>query len=396
MIPRDDCFYNEQYRAMFIALQEGIEEGVSLTRDMFRKKNIEIDYDHFVNNNSLNLDYREYVGSLIRLWQLRQIIILFNDANKKIKNTYSAGEAFIQAHDTYTELKSVISIIEDANGVDALAGRVCDDAMIANNSNRIIKTHIQKVDSNIHLRRGGLYLLSGKAKSGKTTLALNMVRTFCKNAKLNNREDRVVFVSLEMSAEDLMRKLISMESGISELQIFSGTAINKSAILKASEEIATWNLDIIEGIGLKISDVYAKLIPIIEQKKVSFVVLDHFTALSIDENARSEIERNEIKAAKLGNMVKILNICMILIAHQKKSSQQYSKKEDDYDEPREEDIAGYGALEKWISGQWVVYKKKDRMYDDVLFLFHFWWRYCKPVENCVELRSDMSYGYIGD
>jgi replicative DNA helicase len=396
MIPCDDCFYNTQYRDMFSAIKKGVEEGLLLTRDMFRKLEMKIDYDFFVNNNSLNLDYREYVSSLIRLWQLRQIVLLFNDANKTIKNTYSASDAFIKAHDTYTELKNVISIIEDANGVDVLAGKVCDDAMSANNSNRIIKTHIQKIDGNIHLRRGSLYLLSGKAKSGKTTLALNMVRSFCKNAIANKRDDRVVFVTLEMSAEDLMRKLIAMESGIPELAIYSGTAHNKSGILKASEEIAQWNLDIIEGIGLKISDVYAKLIPIIEQKKVSFVVVDHFTALGIDENAKSEIERNEIKSAKLGNLVKSLNLCMILIAHQKKSGQRYDKKEDEYDAPREEDIAGYGALEKWIAGQWVVFRKKDAMYDNSVFLYHFWWRYCRPLEECVELVSDMRTGYIGD
>lgn len=398
MIPSEDCFYFKDNRDIFNALKAGVAKELPSVKDMIAMIDINIDVSSFYSYSNFLLNYKDYIASLIRMWQLRKIITIFNTTNSDIKNTYEASEAFIKAHEAYSKLKEIISVIEDVNGVDVLAGKVCDDAMIANNEDRIIKTHIQKIDNNIHLRRGSLYLLSGKAKSGKTTLALNMIRAYCKNARMNKRDDRVVFISLEMSAEDLMRKLIAMECNISELRIYSGATSpkEKDKILITSEEIAQWNLDIIEGIGLKISEIYARLIPILEQKKVSFVILDHFTALNIDEHAKSEIERNEIKSAKLGNLVKALNLCMILIAHQKKSGQRYDKKEDEYETPREEDIAGYGALEKWIAGQWVVFRKKDRMFDDTAYLYHFWWRYCRPLLDCVELHSYMSTGYIGD
>jgi len=394
---KDEHFYFEHYKKIFIAIRSGVADGLALVKDMVKKYDAACDYESFIKYENLCLDYKEYVASLIRMWQLRNIISLFNAANIEMKKTFQASDAFIKAHETYEKLKEIISIIEDVNGVDVLAGKVYDDAMNAKGETRIIKSFIQKLDANIHFRKGSLYLLAGKAKSGKTTLALNIIRAFCKTVKINGWNERIVYVTLEMSREDLMRKLISIESGVPELAIFSGALkSDMPKILKASEEISTWNLDIIEGIGLKVSEIYAKIIPIRERSKLAFVFVDHYTALTIDGYFKSEIDLNEKKAAQLANMVKFLNLCMILIAHQKKTAQQYNKKEDEYDEPTEGDISGYGALEKWISGQIVVFRKKDRRYENIFYLYFFWWRYCKPLNDVIELNSDMNTGYIGD
>lgn len=78
-----------------------------------------------------------------------------------------------------------------------------------------IKTEYKYIDRVLGggLLNSGFYLLAGRPGMGKTTLGLNIVR------KVAKRGLPVLFVSLEMSKEQITQKLLALETGLSTQEL---------------------------------------------------------------------------------------------------------------------------------------------------------------------------------
>ena len=78
-----------------------------------------------------------------------------------------------------------------------------------------VKTEYKFIDRVLGggLLNSGFYLLAGRPGMGKTTLGLNIVR------KVTKRGLPVLFVSLEMSKEQITQKLLALETGLSTQEL---------------------------------------------------------------------------------------------------------------------------------------------------------------------------------
>lgn len=85
------------------------------------------------------------------------------------------------------------------------------------------------------LKSGELTIIAGRPGTGKTTLALNIASNIAKTHK------NVYFISLEMSSNQIMSKVLSYESGINSQYIYSGVWNKNDELDKISKGINVIN-----------------------------------------------------------------------------------------------------------------------------------------------------------
>ena len=115
-----------------------------------------------------------------------------------------------------------------------------------------IKTEYKYIDRVLGggLLNSGFYLLAGRPGMGKTTLGLNIV---CKVAK---RGLPVLFVSLEMSKEQITQKLLALETGLSTQELvgkMDAQAVDR--VTEAATQIHGLPLTLNRKPGATVSDI---------------------------------------------------------------------------------------------------------------------------------------------
>ncbi len=115
-----------------------------------------------------------------------------------------------------------------------------------------IKTEYKYIDRVLGggLLNSGFYLLAGRPGMGKTTLGLNIVRKVAKKGL------PVLFVSLEMSKEQITQKLLALETGLSTQELvgkMDAQAVDK--VTEAATQIHGLPLTLNRKPGATVSDI---------------------------------------------------------------------------------------------------------------------------------------------
>ena len=115
-----------------------------------------------------------------------------------------------------------------------------------------IKTEYKYIDRVLGggLLNSGFYLLAGRPGMGKTTLGLNIVR------KVAKRGLPVLFVSLEMSKEQITQKLLALETGLSTQELvgkMDAQAVDR--VTEAATQIHGLPLTLNRKPGATVSDI---------------------------------------------------------------------------------------------------------------------------------------------
>jgi len=122
-------------------------------------------------------------------------------------------------------------------------------------------------------QKSDLIILAGRPSMGKTSLSLNIVSNVIKNSKLP-----VLFFSLEMSKEQIMYRLLSMETNINQMRLKSGKLYQNDWIklTKMIKIISKFPLFIDDTFNLSIQDVKSKIKTILfEQNQLGLVIIDY-------------------------------------------------------------------------------------------------------------------------
>lgn len=147
-------------------------------------------------------------------------------------------------------------------------------------------------------QKSDLIILAGRPSTGKTAFGLNIGLNLVKQFKLP-----VLFFSFEMSKEQMMYRLLSMETNISQIRLKSGK-LNQDDWLKINKMIQmfskfpffiddTFNLSVQE-IRSKIKSVY------LEQNKIGLVIIDY---LQLIQNSKG---KNENRVQELSQITRSL------------------------------------------------------------------------------------------
>jgi replicative DNA helicase len=162
-------------------------------------------------------------------------------------------------------------------------------------------------------QKSDLIIVAGRPSIGKTAFSLTISLNIIKYSKLP-----VVFFSLEMSKEQIMYRLLSMESNVSQSRLRSGklyktdwTKLNK--IIKLLSKLP---LFVDDSSALSVQEIRAKIKTILFQyPTIGLVIIDYLQLMqtSIPNNGNRAQELSQITRA-LKNLAREFNIPVIALS----------------------------------------------------------------------------------
>lgn len=166
-----------------------------------------------------------------------------------------------------------------------------------------IPTHFDKLDQLVNgLNRSNLMILAARPAMGKTAFALNIAANIC------FREKKPVGVfSLEMSAEQLVQRLVAMHAKVPSEKIKTGNLKGEEyqKIVMAVSEMQESVMLIDDQPGIKISDLRARARRMKEAHGIEFLVIDYLQLLSGSGSNRSQ-ENRQVEISEISRMLKNL------------------------------------------------------------------------------------------
>ncbi len=204
-----------------------------------------------------------------------------------------------------------------------------------------IPSHFLDVDKLL----GGFYnsnlmILAARPAMGKTAFAINVAENIC----FKNRIPVGIF-SLEMSAEQLLHRMICSQAEVESEKIKTGslTGVEYQRIVAAAHEMGQHTMIIDDQPGLKITDLRARARRMKETYKIGFLVIDYLQLLSgsgTNRNMDRHLEISEI-SRMLKNLARELDIPILCLS-------QLSRKVEERQghRPQMSDLRESGSIEQ--------------------------------------------------
>lgn len=203
-------------------------------------------------------------------------------------------------------------------------------------------SHFVDLDKMINgLNKSNLMILAARPAMGKTALALNIAENVC----FKNKAAVGIF-SLEMSAEQLLHRLICSQSEVESDKIKTG-ALNGNEfqrIVGAVSRMQQHTMIIDDQPGLKITDLRARARRMKESYDIGILIIDYLQLITgSGSNKYSDNRQNEISeiSRMLKNLARELNIPIICLS-------QLSRKVEERTghRPMMSDLRESGAIEQ--------------------------------------------------
>lgn len=162
-------------------------------------------------------------------------------------------------------------------------------------------------------QKSDLIILAGRPSMGKTAFALNITENILKKHKVP-----IIFFSLEMSKEQLIYRLLSNETGISQTRLKIGN-LYKEDWHKLKESIQNYSrlpFFIDDQANLTTQDIRSKVKRILfEQNKIGLIVIDYLQLL-LNSKSKSENRVQELSQITRGlkNLAKEFQIPVIALS----------------------------------------------------------------------------------
>lgn len=178
-----------------------------------------------------------------------------------------------------------------------------------------IPSHLIDLDKKLNgLNNSNLMILAARPAMGKTALALNIAENVCFKNKVP-----VGIFSLEMSAEQLVHRIICSQSQVESNKIKTGSlnGAEFQRIVQCVGEMQNHVMIIDDQAGLKITDLRARARRMKESYNIGFLVIDYLQLISGSGSGRtSENRQNEISeiSRMLKNLARELDIPVLCLS----------------------------------------------------------------------------------
>lgn len=203
-----------------------------------------------------------------------------------------------------------------------------------------IQTHFYKLDELTNgLQKSDLIILAARPSMGKTAFVLNIIANVALKSKVP-----VAMFSLEMSRDQLVKRMMCSEAEIDSQRLSSGNMQNKDweKLANVVEEFADAPIYIDDTAGCTLTDIRAKCRRLaMEEKGLGLVVIDY---LQLINSVSSINDRNqEISAISRGLKIlaRELNIPIIALSQLSRKLEERKDKR-----PMLSDLRDSGAIEQ--------------------------------------------------
>lgn len=202
-------------------------------------------------------------------------------------------------------------------------------------------------------QKSDLIIIAGRPSMGKTALGLNIALNVIRESKLP-----VLFFSLEMSKEQILYRLLSIEANINQSRLKSGRLhhndwVKLNKIIKIMSKVPFF-LD--DTADLSIQDIQSKIKTILfEQTQIGLIIIDY---LQLMQNPKSKTENRvqelSIITRGLKNLARQFNIPIITLSQLSRSVESRIDKK-----PILSDLRESGSIEQDADLVLMLYKNKD-------------------------------------
>ncbi|MBV0899266.1 MAG: replicative DNA helicase [Wolbachia endosymbiont of Fragariocoptes setiger] len=197
------------------------------------------------------------------------------------------------------------------------------------------------------IQKSDLLILAARPSMGKTALALNMALNACKNLQKNitSKQNYVAFFSLEMSAEQLTARLVTIDSGVSYYKALTGkiSDLELHEFINISKELSDLPFIIDDTPALSISALRTRIRLLYQLYNIEIVFIDYLQLIRGTTKRSNENRVQEISEVTQGlkAIAKELNIPVVALSQLSRSVEQRDDKR-----PQLADLRDSGSIEQ--------------------------------------------------
>lgn len=303
MISSED-FYSRQYSILYETMLELFNEGKEMDlvviQDRLREKNVapELSSLDFIKEiittvpTSANIKY--YATIVKEKSTLRKLIKL----NEDIANSCYVGSDSLEDILARTE-KDIFELLQsrtakDIRPIEDIAKNVLYRIEAASRTREVvtgIPTGFIDLDYKTSgLQPSDLVLIAARPSMGKTAFVLNMVQHIAMKKELP-----CMIFSLEMSSEQLVQRMIAMETGIDSQKLRTGNLNDNDwdPLIRGIVDVSDSKIIIDDTPGISVGELRSRCRKVKLEKGLSIVIIDYLQLMT-GSSKRSENRQQEI------------------------------------------------------------------------------------------------------
>ena len=302
--------------------------------------------------NALNV--KDYATIVKQKSLLRSLIGVCSDISDKAYSEEGSADELVE----YAEAK----VFDIASGKDTkgfkhirdVIGNVYQNLHILateGEGSQSTKTGFSGIDNVLAgMGNSDLVLIGARPGMGKTSFALNIATNVAQMSGKN-----VCIFSLEMSAEQLVTRIISSEAMIDSYALRTGKLDNKNwqDIAATTTKLAGCNILIDDTAGITVTGMKAKLRRV---QNLGLVVVDYLQLMQSDRRTDNRVQEVGDISRGLKLMAKELNVPVICCAQLSRGPESRTDKR-----PMLSDLRDSGAIEQ--DADTVIFLYRDEYYD---------------------------------
>ena len=201
---------------------------------------------------------------------------------------------------------------------------------------RGVPTGFSRVDNILSgFCKGHYIILGARPGVGKTTMALNMIHS------LISKGVSVGFFSLEMTAQEAIKKLIGIDSGVDMERCERGNITPQEfhKILCSTKNIESLPLIIDDQESLNVSNLIARTKRMVQVNKVEILFVDYLAEVKGDGKFNTKQDEIQYVSKCLRGLAKKLRIPIVCIAQLNRDNEKENRA------PRKSDLRDSGQIE---------------------------------------------------
>lgn len=348
-------FSNETYRKIFKAISELNKENkyidFALIDNKLKNQNINLSNMerllNFYSSSTVDrLNFEEYCDIIKDKSNVNKILLASQKLQKdcenseKIKENILSYSKFIQqipitSNKNILTAKEVLNEIYDGKGLK----KFMDDKIEFFKNSSTYKPEIswgyKSLDAMLlEVQKKTLVIIGARPSIGKTTFALNICR------KILLQDIPVLFLTLEVSAEDLLKKYLCMCAKVNSHRLKIGNLLKEEYdnLLLIQEKINQEKLFILDK-DMYLSDIYSAVYKAKEEHDIKVVFIDYLGLIKYKKNYENRNMAVSEATRELKSLAKNLDVCVICLSQLSRSSEKEDRA------PMKSDLRDSGQIE---------------------------------------------------
>ncbi len=210
----------------------------------------------------------------------------------------------------------------------------------------------------VGLKPGEMFVLAARPSIGKTTYALNLIR----NVAMGPQHRGVLFFSLEMTAEQIARKLLCMEAEVPESSFYD-KSFRQQDITKLTQAVSNFkksNIFIDPTAGLTIAEMRAKARRLKSQHDIELICIDYLQLMKAGIKVDSRQQEVAEISSGVKKLAKDLGVPVVVLAQ---LNREVEKTGGGMTQPKLSNLRESGAIEQDADVVAFLHRNRDEAKD---------------------------------